>query len=156
MNVPVREETITSTMKKVSRKAYFSVGLTHFTRLQSAPPALTSFFFFPGRAYKPIMEESSHKVHRRRCGEYAILLHQKKRSRCRYFWYSKHRAASSRRGVKSGFKGATGKGEKKGVAVSAEEGLRNRSSQEEREKRVLLDYSCFDRSVVKSKKSSGE
>lgn len=63
MNVPVREETITSTMKKVSRKAYFSVGLTHFTRLQSAPA-----FFFRG-ACKPITEESSHKVHRRRGGK---------------------------------------------------------------------------------------
>lgn len=29
MNVPVKEETITSTMKKLFWKAYFSIGLTH-------------------------------------------------------------------------------------------------------------------------------
>jgi hypothetical protein len=37
MNVPVREETITSTMKKLFWKAYFSIGLTLFYQITGVP-----------------------------------------------------------------------------------------------------------------------
>lgn len=38
MNVPVKEETITSTMKKLFWKAYFSIGLTHLPDYRRAGP----------------------------------------------------------------------------------------------------------------------
>jgi len=38
MNVPVKEETITSTMKKLFWKAYFSIGLTHLPDYRQAGP----------------------------------------------------------------------------------------------------------------------